>query len=96
MEAEAMSHSLDSRDGERREHQRMTGSTCPCCGEQCERDSVHNGVAMLYGPYGCSSCGYSEWPEYDCREEWARGEAKLEDGHALDPRGGLTPNRGSL
>lgn len=91
-----MSHSLDSRDGERREHQRMTGSTCPCCGEQCERDSVHNGVAMLYGPYGCSSCGYSEWPEYDCREEWARGEAKLEDGHALDPRGGLTPNRGSL
>lgn len=74
-------------------HPQMTGTTCPCCGEECERDSVHNGLGWLRGPYGCESCGYSEWPEYDCRDEWARGEPKRKDGHILDPRGGLTPVR---
>lgn len=40
---------------------------CPKCGKQCGRDEVHNGVAMLYGPWGCM-CGWSEWEEYDMSE----------------------------
>lgn len=36
---------------------------CPICGRECNRDEVHNGVMMLYGPWGCQ-CGWSEWEEY--------------------------------
>lgn len=32
---------------------------CPICGSECDRDSVHNGVMMIYGPWGCC-CGWSE------------------------------------
>lgn len=38
---------------------------CPNCNSVCDRDSAHNGVAMLYGPWGCEECGWSEWEEYD-------------------------------
>lgn len=34
--------------------------TCPDCGDYCDRDSVHNGLAWIYGPWGCV-CGWSEW-----------------------------------
>jgi len=34
--------------------------TCPDCGGDCDRDSTHNGLARLYGPWGCV-CGWSEW-----------------------------------
>ena len=37
---------------------------CPHCGAECWRDSAHNGLAMLYGPWGCE-CGWSEYEEYD-------------------------------
>ena len=40
---------------------------CPHCGSSCSRDEAHNGVAMLYGPWGCGNCGWSEYPEYDSR-----------------------------
>lgn len=38
---------------------------CPKCGEDCSRDEVHNGVCVLYGPWGCPGCGWSSDPEYD-------------------------------
>jgi len=41
---------------------------CPHCGEECWRESVHNGVGLMHGPWGCPDCGWSEYPEYDCRE----------------------------
>lgn len=37
---------------------------CPNCNEFCSRDSVDNGVALLYGPWGCE-CGWSEEEEYN-------------------------------
>jgi hypothetical protein len=57
---------------------------CPRCGEECWRDEVHNGVAWLYGPYGCGRCGWSEWEEYD--QSKARQPA---NGH-IDQWGGFT------
>ena len=56
---------------------------CPRCGAQCWRDSVHNGLAMLYGPWGCE-CGWSEWEEYD------QSKAKQPDDGRDDQWGGFT------
>lgn len=58
--------------------------TCPACGNEVGRDEVHNGIAMIYGPYGCA-CGWSEWEEYDTRS----GPKKVKDGY-IDSRGGWT------
>jgi len=33
---------------------------CPRCNGKCRRDEVHNGLAWLYGPWGCFDCGWSE------------------------------------
>lgn len=60
---------------------------CPKCGKPCGRDSVHNGVCMLYGPWGCS-CGWSEDPRYDLSE----GQSPVRDGGRIDSRGGFTPD----
>jgi hypothetical protein len=52
------------------------------------RDEVHNGVGMIYGPWGCV-CGWSEWSEWDS----TKGPAKVEadhPGYHADSRGGLT------
>lgn len=55
---------------------------CPRCGDKCDRDSVHNGVAMLFGPWGCH-CGWSENEEYDQK-----------DGPLIDEKGGVTDQFG--
>jgi len=39
---------------------------CPKCSEELYRDEVDIGVGVIHGPYGCSNCGWSESPEYDC------------------------------
>lgn len=41
---------------------------CPECSEPCRQDSVDVGVGVIYGPWGCSNCGWSEDPQYDCSE----------------------------
>lgn len=57
---------------------------CPLCQSECARDEVHNGVTMLYGPYGCD-CGWSEDARYNLHEV-----AQPADG-VIDSRGGFTP-----
>lgn len=59
---------------------------CPKCGELCGRDEVHNGIAMIYGPWGCV-CGWSEWPEYDL----SSGRSPMTPGGIIDQYGGLLP-----
>jgi len=56
---------------------------CPRCGNECRRDEVHNGLAWLYGPWGCS-CGWSEDERYD-----QLVVEQPEDGH-VDQLGGFT------
>jgi transcription elongation factor Elf1 len=56
---------------------------CPECGStNCSRDEVDVGVGIMYGPWGCSSCGWSEY------------EPNPEDGlnpEKFDPQGGYWP-----
>jgi hypothetical protein len=35
-------------------------STCPRCGEEMGRDEADIGIGIIYGPWGCGACGYSE------------------------------------
>ena len=53
---------------------------CPECGCECDRDEVDNGVGIMYGPWGCCACGWSEDSEYSHNP----------DPH-IDSRGGYTP-----
>lgn len=65
---------------------------CPKCGNpECDRDSVHNGLAMLYGPWGCHECGWSEDSDYDISE----GPKVTSDGYTIDQFGGATPHHGT-
>lgn len=62
---------------------------CPNCNaEDLERDEVDVGVGVIYGPYGCHACGWSEDERYDS----SNGPAPA-DGpdYAADQWGGLTP-----
>lgn len=61
---------------------------CPKCGAPCDRDSVHNGIAMLYGPWGCYECGWSEDGDYDV----SAGPKFTDDGYRIDQFGGATPS----
>lgn len=54
---------------------------CPVCGDECWRDEVDVGVGVIYGPYGCSSCGWSEADLADLREQYP--------GMYVDPQGGV-------
>lgn len=41
---------------------------CPHCGApgaELWRDSANVGVGIIYGPWGCPQCGWSESEEYD-------------------------------
>jgi hypothetical protein len=57
---------------------------CPHCGSSCARDEVDVEVGVIYGPWGCANCGWSESPEYDCRE----GIRRDGDDRVLDQYGG--------
>ena len=41
---------------------------CPECGGHCYQESADIGVGIIYGPNGCEECGWSDWPEYNQRE----------------------------
>lgn len=61
---------------------------CPKCGcKDLPRDGVDVGVGVMYGPYGCPECGWSEDGFYDCSE----GPQIDENGWVKDQWGGLTP-----
>ena len=58
---------------------------CPKCKSQCERDEADVGVGIIYGPWGCGECGWSEDEKYD--------QTLIEQpksGH-IDQWGGFTP-----
>lgn len=64
-------------------------TNCPKCGSDAiYRDSVDVGVGIMYGPYGCPDCAWSEYEEYD----FSDGRTKVqENGSVLDQWGGLYP-----
>jgi len=62
---------------------------CPLCNESCERDEVDVGVGVIFGPYGCWRCKWSEDPRYDSSK--GKSPAETETGCYVDPLGGLYP-----
>lgn len=51
---------------------------CPKCGEEVYRESADVGVGVIYGPWGCMMCGWSEDPRFDSSE----GESKASKEHS--------------
>lgn len=60
---------------------------CPKCGAECWRESCDVGVGVIYGPFGCPRCGWSDSPEYDISE----GPKNTNCGGTIDQFGGVTP-----
>lgn len=63
---------------------------CPRCGEECWRDDVDVGIGVLYGPWGCSCCGWSEDRYYDRSEGPSQAQREHPD-HYVDAQGNMTP-----
>jgi hypothetical protein len=62
---------------------------CPKCGNpDTYRESADVGVGVIYGPYGCPECGWSEWPQYD-RSEGPSPEQKDNPEWYVDQWGGM-------
>lgn len=65
--------------------------SCPKCGSaEVSRDSFHNGVSIIYGPYGCADCRWSEWEMY-ALSNGRSGET--DTGGRIDQWGGYIPPR---
>jgi hypothetical protein len=67
---------------------------CPKCGGETYQDSVDVGVGIIYGPLGCTMCGWSESEEYDQtieanREPDSKGGFKDQYG-GYHPAGSIT------
>lgn len=61
---------------------------CPKCATECYRDSADVGVGIIYGPWGCPGCGWSEDEKYDL----STGRSAIDEkGGAIDQYGGYHP-----
>lgn len=61
---------------------------CPNCKEDyLWRESCDVGVGIIYGPYGCPSCGYSEDEAYNL----SSGPKLSDCGSPVDQFGGIFP-----
>lgn len=68
---------------------------CPNCGSgEVWRDSANVGVGIIYGPYGCAECGWSEDDTYDLSKEGR--DALNEDGSVTDQFGTHYPAENSV
>lgn len=67
---------------------------CPKCGcDECHRDEVDVGVGVIFGPWGCPACGWSQDSRYDLSD----GKSSVrEDGSVIDQYGGLHPAGSSI
>lgn len=62
---------------------------CPKCEGECVRDEVDVAVGIIYGPWGCYSCGWSEDPRYDRSEGPSPEQIKAGNSRYVDPCGGI-------
>lgn len=67
---------------------------CPKCrSKDIDRDSVDIGIGILYGPWGCINCGWSEDPAYDL----SKGRDPVDEkGGVIDQFGGYHPAGSSM
>lgn len=67
---------------------------CPKCGGETHQDSVDVGVGMIFGPRGCTECGWSEDEEYNMTNPENR--KPTEHGGYKDQFGGYHPPGSSM
>lgn len=65
---------------------------CEKCGAECDRHEVDVGVGVIYGPWGCPGCGWSEDEQYDLTLR----DAVDEQGGAVDQYGAYHPPGSSM
>lgn len=65
----------------------MDACLCPKCGELCDQESVDVGVGVIYGPYGCSNCGWSSDEYYDRSSGGSRAQKDEAPGRFIDQLG---------
>lgn len=65
----------------------METQNCEKCGAECSREEVDVGVGIIYGPWGCPECGWSESSQYDVSE----GRKYTKNGYMLDQFGNAYP-----
>ncbi len=70
----------------------MEDMKCPKCGEDCWRDAVDVGVCLIYGPWGCGNCFWSDDKRYD-RSEGPSPAQKEHPDYYVDQFGSMTPVR---
>jgi hypothetical protein len=68
----------------------MGEKACEKCGEECYRDEVDVGVGVIYGPWGCPCCGWSEDSRYDRSDGPSEAQEEHPD-HYVDSQGGMIP-----
>jgi hypothetical protein len=71
----------------------MDTKLCEKCGEECWRDEADVGVGVIYGPWACGVCGWSENEYYD-RSNGPSAAQKEHPDHYVDPHGRMTPLSG--
>lgn len=67
------------------------GMNCPKCGNECYRESCDVEVGIIYGPWGCPSCAWSESPEYDRSDGKISTEQIANPTYYVDQWGVMTP-----
>jgi len=66
---------------------------CPKCGNvECHRDEADTGVGVIYGPWGCPNCAWSEDDTYDL----SGGKSPVREDGVIDQYGGLHPKGGKV
>lgn len=53
-------------------------------------EEVDVGVGIIYGPWGCGVCGWSDDPYYDCSDGKTSAQREYPN-HKIDQFGGATP-----
>lgn len=66
---------------------------CEKCGYPCDRDEVDVGVGVIYGPWGCFNCGWSEDARYDSSDKDGAKQIETPQGF-IDPCGGFRRKEG--
>ena len=64
---------------------------CVKCSNECSRDEIDVGVGIIYGPWGCGVCGWSDDPYYDCSDGKTPTAQADYPNHTIDQFGGGWP-----
>lgn len=74
-------------------HHNQSNERCPKCEGETYQESVDIGVGIIFGPRGCTICGWSEDEKYDLT---LRDSPFTETGGMIDQFGNFYPPKNPL